>query len=156
MVRVDDAAVARDEAAQHRRIRVVDLMRAFRRAGTHHLVAGDDDAHARLGDDRDLRDAERGEQARDPAAASDRPGSQHGGARPDVLAAAADVLAGGNRERDLDLPAASRAYSAGTTASAPAGNGAPVMMRTALAGGTAPSNGRPGNAWPTTAKASGL
>ena len=50
--RSHDGAVARDEAAQHRGIRVVDLMLAFRRAGTHHFVAGDDDSHARLGDEK--------------------------------------------------------------------------------------------------------
>ena len=53
-------------------------------------------------------------------------------------------------------PAASWAYSAGTTESTPSGTGAPVMIRTAPLGGVSPANGWPGKACPTTRNSRGL
>ena len=80
------AAVARHEAAQHRGVRVVDLIEAFRLARRDHLVAGDDDPHARLLHAPTFRNAERGEQAeilRSQASAR----IEHDSACPDILAA---------------------------------------------------------------------
>ena len=72
-------------------------------------------------------------------------------ARPHVLAGAPDVGARARCPARATRPsAAASVRSTGTTASAPAGTGAPVEMRTAVPGSSRPANGCPARASPTT------
>ena len=64
-------------------------------------------------------------------------------------------LRGATGSRTSRRPSRSLATSAITTASAPSGSGAPVMMRTAWPAATRPSNARPGSATPITSNAIG-
>ncbi len=100
---LDQAAVAGDERAQHGRVRVVNLVPAFWRSGGDHFIAGDEDADARPLDDVQLRQPQGGEQT-DVLRTQAPARTQHRRALLDVLAAASDVLTGGDRERDFELP----------------------------------------------------
>ena len=76
-------------------------------------------------------------------------GVEHGAPARDVLAAAADVLAGRDRQRDLDLPrrfarVLGGHHGVGAGGHRRAGHDAHRRRRR----GTAPSNGWPGNARP--------
>src|SRR6476659_3002270 len=101
-VRLDDPTVAHGERAQHRRIRIVDLERTLGLPRTDDVVTGDDDPHARRGDDVHMRDSERRDQARvlrpQPPARF-----ENGRARANVLAAATDMPAGRDGNADFDL-----------------------------------------------------
>ena len=59
------------------------------------------------------------------------------------------------RDPSLPSPESTSTTSYFTTASAPAGTGAPVMMRTAWPGPTSPSNTRPAASCPITASSTG-
>ena len=147
------AAVARDERAQHD---ASCCRRCARRSGVlparQQLVAGHDEAHARAAH---ARDASRRRSRR----AGPRPAAAAGGPR-----AARSRRGGCPRRRRRRSCAAgppraprrrrrARAQtSAITTASAPSGSGAPVMMRTASPAPTAPAKGRPGSDSPTSAQ----
>ncbi len=87
---------------------------------------------------------------------STRPAFEQRGAADDVFAAMTDVLSAARRRRSrrwcprLVRSTATSTDSAGSTESAPAGIGAPVMMRTAMPRAIVPVNGEPGRASPTT------
>ena len=98
---LEQPAVARDQAAQHRRIGVVDVVHAFRSTRRDHLVAGHDDAHLGFADRRDLIDAQR-RQHTDILRPQSPACGKHSHAAPDVLADAADVLARPEGHRRLD------------------------------------------------------
>ena len=123
-VRLEHATVARDERRAAWRIRIVDLERALRLAGADDFVAGDDDAHARRGDDVDMREARATRSGPTSCGRNRRPGSSTGAPARMSSPRRPTCWPGGDGRVTSTCVRAIRAYSAGTTASAPVGNAA--------------------------------
>jgi hypothetical protein len=140
------AAQAFEQGAQGVAVGVVDAAGLQRLARHGQFVAGGKQRHAQAAEDRQPRRTHRGGDADMPAAsaACRRPAPRR---RRDVLAGAAYPLAGMRHVVDRD-PALGAHSSCITTASAPAGTGAPVKMRAAVPGASGRRRCRPGCAAP--------
>ena len=154
-----DGAGLVHQGQQRRPVRVADLAGLERHRSLDQLVAGGQDPHPGPGHDPHLLDAEGGQHA-------DVPGGEHVAGRIDqvtrhqVVARRAHRLPGG-APRPAGRPGASPAGSTGrlsstmTTASTPAGMGAPVMMRTAWPGPGSRSGAAPARMVPMTSRRTG-
>jgi hypothetical protein len=114
-------------------------------SGRQQLVAGDDEPDARLPHHVHVAHADRADDA-DVLRPQQRARLEQPRAAHDVLAGAPDVLARRYRVERGDAsgrPGSASTNSAGSTASAPRGIGAPVITRTAWPAGQAPSKGGP-------------
>ena len=127
------AAGVADRGGQHHRIGLVDLAGLQGRARCHQLGPGRHHQHPLARNHRQLAKPERGRQA-ERGRGDHLAGAQHRGARGDVLARAPDVLAGLALARIVTVSVPPSVASTGTTAVAPAGSGAPVMIRCAVPG----------------------
>ena len=127
-----DRARVGHRRGEHRPVRLVDLAVAQRLARGDELGAGGEHQHPRSAAHRERPGADgRGEP--DLGGAEHRARGQHDLARGDVLAGDPHVLPGGDRPVDphpVSVPAS--VHSTCTTASAPSGIAAPVMIRWAV------------------------
>lgn len=151
----------------------MDLPGAQRLAGLDQFAAGRQHHDPGAGADLDRAAADGGEQA-DLGGAEDRARPQGRLAFGGIAAAGADMGAGGGRAVDADLaggvlgaalwarivaagpsPVPPSVHSTGTTASAPGGSGAPVMMRAAWPGPISGSAPLPAATSPRTVRVTG-